>query len=66
MDIDPQYSDAMISPLFPLLTPNAALREFQLKWAWYKIIDVITQPIEIEKAVPQCNYCFRLLKYIAI
>lgn len=56
MDIDAQYSDAIISPLFPLLTPNAALRELQLKWAWYKITDVITQPIEVEQVVPQRNY----------
>lgn len=55
MDVGVQYSNSMISPLFSLLTPNAALRELEIKWAWYKMTDILTQPIEVEKAVPQGN-----------
>lgn len=60
MDVDAQYSNEMISPLFSLLTPNAALEELKLKWAWYEAIDRLTKPNEVDIVVPECNGLFGL------
>lgn len=56
MDIQSNHSNGTISLFDSILTPHNALKELSLKWTWYKVIDALMQPLDVDKVVPQCNY----------
>lgn len=56
MDIESQHSNEVITPIYSHLTPNTALKELTLKWNWHKVINVLTEPLDVDKMFPQCNY----------
>lgn len=68
MDIESHHSKEMILPFYSLLTPNTALKEFTLKWAWHKVIDVLSQPLDVYKPVPQCNLqvCHKFIAWLTL
>lgn len=55
MEIDGHLLDIIISPLFPFLTPSAALKEWLSKHVWYEIIDDLSKAITTNIVVPECK-----------
>ncbi|KAJ6628040.1 hypothetical protein Bhyg_16087, partial [Pseudolycoriella hygida] len=53
MDIALPRHKESFSPVASLLTPNAALKELKTTWSWYKAIDDITKPLDIDKPFPK-------------
>lgn len=64
MDIECLQSNDDLSPFYSLLTPNTILKELKSKWTWYRAIDVLTKPLDVDKTVPRRKWKKNLVEEI--